>query len=70
MRWATRLQFTPEMMLRETVEYKIENNLVGNCGEDPFDDELVEILIRKRNLPLPGCVPICVTRLRSLFLIS
>ncbi len=38
-------QFTPEMMLRETVEYMIENDLVGNCGEDPFDDELVEMLL-------------------------
>ncbi len=38
-------QFTPEMMLRETVEYMIENDLIGNCGEDPFDDGLVEILL-------------------------
>lgn len=38
-------QFTPEMMLRETVEYMIENDLVGNCGEDPFDDRLVEMLL-------------------------
>jgi nucleoside-diphosphate-sugar epimerase len=39
-------QFTPEMMLRETVEFMLENTLVKDCSEDPFDDELVEMLLR------------------------
>ena len=38
-------QFTPEMMLRETVENMIDNNLVEDCKKDPFDDELVEMLL-------------------------
>ena len=38
-------RFTPEMMLRETVEHMIGNDLIEDCREDPFDDELVEMLL-------------------------
>jgi nucleoside-diphosphate-sugar epimerase len=39
-------QSTPEMMLRETVEYMVANGLVRDCSEEPFDDRLVELLLR------------------------
>jgi len=39
-------RFTPEMMIRETVEYMLEHDLVRDCSEDPFDDQLVELLLR------------------------
>ena len=39
-------QFTPEMMVRETVEHMLAHGLVGDCAEDPFDDRLVELLLR------------------------
>ncbi len=38
--------FTPEAMLRETVEYMLAHDLVRDCDEDPFDDRLVELLER------------------------
>lgn len=38
-------QFTPERMLRETVQHMLAAGLVKNCGEDPFDDRLVEMLL-------------------------
>ena len=37
-------QFSPEKMLRETVEHMLANNLVQDCAQDPFDDRLVELL--------------------------
>ena len=39
-------QATPETMLRETVEYMLANGLVRDCSEEPFDDRLVELLLR------------------------
>ena len=39
-------QFTVEMMIRETVKHMVENGLDGDCAEDPFDDRLVELLLR------------------------
>ena len=39
-------QSTPEMMLRETVEGMLANGLVRDCSEEPFDDRLVELLLR------------------------
>jgi nucleoside-diphosphate-sugar epimerase len=39
-------QFTPEMMLRETVLHMLEHNLVGDSDQEPFDDRLVELLLR------------------------
>jgi nucleoside-diphosphate-sugar epimerase len=39
-------QFTPELMLRETVEHMLEHNLVRDCSEEPFDDQLVELLLK------------------------
>jgi nucleoside-diphosphate-sugar epimerase len=39
-------QATIESMIRETVEHMIDHDLVGNCAEDPFDDQLVELLLR------------------------
>ncbi|HOM82759.1 MAG TPA: NAD-dependent epimerase/dehydratase family protein [Armatimonadota bacterium] len=36
----------PEAMLRETVEYMMAHGLVRDCSEDPFDDRLVELLLR------------------------
>ena len=33
-------------MLRETVEYMMAHGLVRDCAEDPFDDRLVELLLR------------------------
>jgi nucleoside-diphosphate-sugar epimerase len=36
----------PEAMLRETVEYMMAHGLVRDCAEDPFDDRLVELLLR------------------------
>ena len=37
---------TPEMMIRETVEYMLAHDLVRDCAEEPFDDRLVELLLR------------------------
>jgi nucleoside-diphosphate-sugar epimerase len=37
---------TPEEMIRETVEHMLAHNLVRDCVEDPFDDQLVELLLR------------------------
>jgi len=39
-------QYTPEMMLRETVEYMIAHDMVRDCDEQPFDDQLVALLRR------------------------
>jgi nucleoside-diphosphate-sugar epimerase len=39
-------QHTVETMLRETVEYMLDHDLVGDCAQDPFDDRLVELLLR------------------------
>ena len=39
-------QHTPEDMLRETVEHMLAHDLVGDCADDPFDDRLVELLLR------------------------
>jgi hypothetical protein len=33
-------------MLRQTVEYMLDHDLVGDCAQDPFDDRLVELLLR------------------------
>ena len=41
-----RPQYTVETMIRETVDYMLANNLVRDCAEDPFDDRLVELLLR------------------------
>ncbi|MBN1811277.1 MAG: hypothetical protein JXA14_05530, partial [Anaerolineae bacterium] len=38
--------FSPEEMIRETVEYMLAHDLVRDCDEDPFDDRLVELLLR------------------------
>ncbi len=40
-------QFTPEMMIRETVEHMLAHGLVRNCAQEPFDDRLVELLLRQ-----------------------
>jgi nucleoside-diphosphate-sugar epimerase len=37
---------TPEMMLAETVEYMLEQGLVKDCAEHPFDDALVDLVLR------------------------
>lgn len=37
---------TPELMLKETVEHMLEHGLVKDCAEQPFDDALVELLLR------------------------
>jgi nucleoside-diphosphate-sugar epimerase len=37
---------TPELMLAETVDYMLEHGLVKDCSEQPFDDALVELLLR------------------------
>lgn len=37
---------TPELMLAETVEYMVQQGLVRDCTEQPFDDELVALLLR------------------------
>jgi nucleoside-diphosphate-sugar epimerase len=39
-------QATIESMVRETVEHMIAHDLVRDCAEDPFDDQLVELLLR------------------------
>jgi nucleoside-diphosphate-sugar epimerase len=39
--------FTPETMIRETVEYMFVHDLIRDCAEDPFDDRLVELLLRQ-----------------------
>ena len=39
-------RFSPEAMIRETVEYMLAHGLVGDCAQDPFDDRLVELLQR------------------------
>jgi len=39
-------QFSPEQMIRETVEYMLAHDLVRDCDQDPFDDRLVELLLR------------------------
>jgi len=39
-------RFTPEMMIAETVAYMLERGLVRDHAEDPFDDRLVELLLR------------------------
>ena len=38
-------QCAPDRMLRETVEHMLATGLVKSCGEDPFDDRLVEMLL-------------------------
>ena len=42
-------QSTPEDMIRETVEHMLAHDLVGDCAEDPFDDQLVELLQRQED---------------------
>lgn len=37
-------RFSVDMMVRETVEYMLANDLVGDCADQPFDDRLVELL--------------------------
>jgi len=37
---------TPESMIAETVEHMLAHDLVGDCAEAPFDDQLVELLLR------------------------
>ena len=39
-------RWTAETMLHDTVTHMLENDLVGDCGDDPFDDRLVELLER------------------------
>ena len=36
-------RWTAETMLHDTVTYMLENNLVGDCDDEPFDDRLVEL---------------------------
>jgi nucleoside-diphosphate-sugar epimerase len=38
--------FTPEEMIHETVKHMLAHGLVRDCAEDPFDDQLVELLLR------------------------
>jgi nucleoside-diphosphate-sugar epimerase len=38
--------FTPEEMIRETVEHMLAHDLVGDSTKAPFDDLLVELLLR------------------------
>jgi nucleoside-diphosphate-sugar epimerase len=38
---------TPELMLQETVEYMLAQGLVKDCSEQPFDDALIELLLRQ-----------------------
>ena len=33
-------------MIAETVEHMLAHDLVGDCTQDPFDDRLVELLLR------------------------
>jgi nucleoside-diphosphate-sugar epimerase len=37
---------TPELMLAETVEFMLKNGLVKDSGEQRFDDDLIELLVR------------------------
>ncbi|HTV24743.1 MAG TPA: NAD-dependent epimerase/dehydratase family protein [Polyangiaceae bacterium] len=37
---------TPELMLEETVRYMLDAGLVRDAAEQPFDDALVELLVR------------------------
>lgn len=37
---------TPEIMLAETVKFMLENRLVKDCAEQPYDDALVDLLAR------------------------
>ncbi len=37
---------TPELMLAETVGFMQKNGLVKDCSEQPFDDALIELLVR------------------------
>jgi nucleoside-diphosphate-sugar epimerase len=37
---------TPEIMLEETVRHMLQNGLVRDSAEQPFDDQLVELLAR------------------------
>ncbi len=39
-------RFTPEMMIAETVAHMLSAGLVRDCSEDPFDDRLVDLLLR------------------------
>ena len=39
-------QFSPEDMIHETVEYMVAHGLDRDCDEDPFNDRLVELLLR------------------------
>jgi nucleoside-diphosphate-sugar epimerase len=39
-------RYTPERMIAETVEHMLAHDLVGDASEDPFDDRLVELLLR------------------------
>jgi nucleoside-diphosphate-sugar epimerase len=39
-------RFTPEMMIAETVAHMLSAGLVRDCSEEPFDDQLVELLLR------------------------
>jgi len=39
-------QFTPEMMIAETVAHMLSAGLVRDCNEEPFDDGLVALLRR------------------------
>jgi nucleoside-diphosphate-sugar epimerase len=39
--------FSPEQMIRETVEHMLAHDLVRDCAESPFDDRLVELLLRQ-----------------------
>jgi nucleoside-diphosphate-sugar epimerase len=40
---------TPEIMIEETVRFMLEQALVKDCSEQPFDDALVEILTRQQS---------------------
>jgi nucleoside-diphosphate-sugar epimerase len=40
-------RFTPEMMIEETVNYMLAYDLVKDCAEAPFDDRLVELLLKQ-----------------------
>lgn len=39
-------RFSPEMMIAETVAHMLSAGLVRDCSEEPFDDRLVELLLR------------------------
>ncbi len=40
-------RFGPAEMLRETVEHMLAHDMVKDCAEDPFDDRLVDLLLRQ-----------------------